>query len=113
MLVDKEQALKMQNGDSEFLYELWKLYLEDAENKKTSFDTAYEQQDYTQIERLAHSLKSSSAVIGSEPLSQKAAHLEDLTRKNEEPEQIRQAYTDFRKSLDEVLAYLSSELQVK
>jgi histidine phosphotransfer protein HptB len=109
MLVDKEQALLMHNGDTEFLSEIWKLFFDDAQGKIEKLDNAVATNDSVQLERLAHSLKSSSAVIGSKVLSEKAARLE-LTARDGGQEEVRAAYLDFRETLNGVLEYLAGEL---
>ena len=109
MLVDKEQALQMHNGDSEFLIEIWKLFLDDARSKLEKMDQAFADQDTGQVERIAHSLKSSSAVIGSRILSEKAAHLEATAREGE-AEKVKTSYREFRTTLDGVLEFLADEL---
>jgi HPt (histidine-containing phosphotransfer) domain-containing protein len=109
MLVDKEEALQMHNGDTDFLIEIWKLFLDDAKSKLEVMDQALAEQDSVQVERLAHSLKSSAAVIGSRVLSEKAASLE-TTARGGNSEDVRNSYFDFRETLDGVLVYLSNEL---
>jgi HPt (histidine-containing phosphotransfer) domain-containing protein len=109
MLVDKEQALQMHNGDTEFLIEIWKLFLDDARSKVEKLDQAFAEQDTVLVERLAHSLKSSSAVIGSKILSEKAARLETLARDGD-IEEVNSSFSDFRETLDGVLDYLADEL---
>jgi HPt (histidine-containing phosphotransfer) domain-containing protein len=109
MLVDKAQALRMHNGDTEFLTEIWKLFLDDARSKLDKLDQAFAEQDVAQLERLAHSLKSSSAVIGSSVLSEKAAHLEMVSRDGNS-EEVRTSYPEFRGTLDGVLEFLADEL---
>jgi two-component system, sensor histidine kinase and response regulator len=109
MLVDKEQALRMHNGDTEFLSEIWKLFFDDAQGKIEKMDSALAANDAVQLERLAHSLKSSAAVIGSKVLSEKAARLELLARDSGQ-EEVRAAYLEFRGTLTSVLEYLAGEL---
>ncbi|MBN2246155.1 MAG: Hpt domain-containing protein [Candidatus Aminicenantes bacterium] len=56
-----ESALDRTGNDEEFLYELINIYVDDYEEKYQELKSAIEQEDYSQIQEIGHSLKGSSA----------------------------------------------------
>lgn len=59
--IDLESALDRTGNDEDFLYELINIYVDDYEEKQQELKTAIEQEDYSQIQEIGHSLKGSSA----------------------------------------------------
>jgi len=59
--IDLESALDRTGNDEEFLYELINIYVDDYEDKKEELKSAIEEENYSQIQEIGHSLKGSSA----------------------------------------------------
>lgn len=110
MLVDKSMALAMQEGDQEFLNELWEVFIQDAGVKISEFERSMAASEYLTVSHLAHSIKSSAQVVGSKSLGSLAANLEQVALK-ENTLDILSAYALFKDCLDTVLEELREELR--
>lgn len=83
-IVDKQAALARLDGDKELYAEVVALYKEDAPVQLENLKRAHSQKSLTELERLAHSLKSASANIGAIKMTQAALDLEKAARAKEE-----------------------------
>ena len=83
----KEQIQKLNEiGGKRLVEGMIKLFLETSPLKVTAIHQAWEARDWPELERNAHSLKSSCAYLGEKKLGEVAARLESAAEKNEEAE---------------------------
>ncbi|MGE5404562.1 MAG: PAS domain S-box protein, partial [Candidatus Saccharibacteria bacterium] len=80
-ILDRKALLERVEGDKQFMDDILKTFLQDAPQKLAEIKTAFASRDYTIIERLAHSLKSSSAYVCADSLKNMAFKLELAARK--------------------------------
>ncbi len=72
------QALGEEVGDERAVAEILTTFLEQGSEQVEALEQALEDARYGEVERLAHSLKGSAAMVGAAEVSEKAARLEDL-----------------------------------
>ncbi|MBW4483705.1 MAG: response regulator [Tildeniella torsiva UHER 1998/13D] len=102
-------ATTIGGGDAQFMADLIASYLESAEQLVADMGTALEQHDWPALQRAAHTLKSSSASVSAEALSDLCRDLEAVLRQDPNPavadrvEAIRYALTDVKTALKSVL----------
>ena len=78
--VDLDGALRWVGGDRRLLLELIGLFVEDLPGRLTGLKEASATRDVRQLERLAHSLKASAAILGAGDLRGAALALEEAVR---------------------------------
>ncbi|WP_083886991.1 GAF domain-containing hybrid sensor histidine kinase/response regulator [Nodosilinea nodulosa] len=102
-----EQALG--HNDPNFMADLIASYLESSDQLLAEMVTAEQRQDWATLQRVAHTLKSSSATIGAVPLSTLCQELEKTVRQGDDQshtpqiETIRQAAALVKIALDSAL----------
>ena len=82
MILD-EQRLKLLPGGAAMLQKVLNMFLKNSETLVKSMQTGIEKHDASQIMRAAHTLKSSSAMIGAMALSKLCKDIEAITKKDE------------------------------
>jgi HPt (histidine-containing phosphotransfer) domain-containing protein len=75
-----EETLERMSGDKELLINLFALYQTDAPKKLESIAHSMREMDYSQVARLAHSLKGASATVGAARMCQLAIELEHTAK---------------------------------
>ncbi len=101
-----EKALARLGDDAELLHEIWKEFIIVVPDKMCILSEALEQSDLFQIERLAHSLKSSAGTAGAERMRNAAVGLERAARQ-QDLETVRSFYKSLAQEFEqfrEVLA---------
>ncbi len=81
--LDCEKLLVECDEDQSFAHRCLHIYVRDAQTDMNGIATALDKADFTQITRLAHRIKGSSASIRAEFLRHHAAALEALGRREE------------------------------
>ncbi|MFW5722582.1 MAG: Hpt domain-containing protein [Desulfohalobiaceae bacterium] len=79
-VLDKQAALQRQEGDTDFLRELWEVFVDDALNKRQQLREALQTEDIDMVEHLAHTLKSGAATVGTRRVRDAAQALETFAR---------------------------------
>jgi two-component system sensor histidine kinase/response regulator len=103
---DKEAALNRMEGDSVLLQEIVQLFLEECPKSKDEIRQALQANDAPLLERLAHTLKGSSANIGATGVCQAALALElqarsgDLAKAREQVEVLEATLVHLRAELE-------------
>ncbi len=105
--VDIELTLARLGGDRTLLANLFRLYLEDTPKKAQALAQAWTCGDVHQVERLAHSLKGSSATVGAEALRQAAYSLELAAKAGDRPA-MEAAYTQVERLVAATLATMEA-----
>jgi HPt (histidine-containing phosphotransfer) domain-containing protein len=77
ILENEKRVLTRFRGDREFLKEIYTVFLEEIPEKSEAFERGEANRDFSIIEEVAHSLRSSSATIGVEACSRLAAGIEE------------------------------------
>lgn len=75
-----EETLERMSGDKELLANLFILYKTDAPKKIELIHESLKNKDFSQVARLAHSLKGASATVGAKRICQLAIELEQLAK---------------------------------
>lgn len=81
--IDLTSALERTGGEVDFLEELLDMFIEDFKEKYTALKAAVKQKDAVQVQKLAHSLKGSSASLGLTALQETFLKLETAGRKHD------------------------------
>lgn len=82
-ILDYNSALERIGGDREFLDELLGIYIEEFASSVRALDTALQEQDFTSIQEVGHSLKGSSANLSLLQLRDQAYLIEKAGREND------------------------------
>ncbi|MBD2232839.1 hybrid sensor histidine kinase/response regulator [Phormidium tenue] len=102
-------ATTVGGDDARFMADLIASYLESADQLLVDMGTALDQQDWSTLQRAAHTLKSSSASVSADALSALCHDLEAVLRQDSNPavadrvEAIRYALADVKTALQSVL----------
>jgi len=84
-LLDVKAALERLEGDRELLEELARLFADECPKSISEIRSALNAADFALLERLAHTLKGSSATMGAESVRQIALDLEMSSRARDLP----------------------------
>ena len=107
--IDLESALDRTGNDEEFLYELINIYVEDYEEKKHELKTAIEEENYSQIQEIGHSLKGSSANLSLTYMQ--AASLEmEMSGREKNIEQAKEVLKKLETEFEVVKDYFADKL---
>lgn len=79
-LLNWEEALEAVDGSEEILIELAQLFLDEGPGMMQAIRAAIDAGDVRQLQRHAHSLKSSARIFRAEPVTQAAFKLEAMGR---------------------------------
>ena len=79
-IFDRDRALARMDNDVELFKEIVQIYFSEVPEQTAGMATALKNSDRVQIERLAHSLKSSSGNVGASLTSEIARQIEDGAR---------------------------------
>jgi PAS domain S-box-containing protein len=102
-IFDLETALTRTDGDRELLKELLFRFEEDAAERLEELQAVIRQADYTNLRKITHMLKGTSANLACNRLSEKAGHLESLALKNEPMETLLIDWDELRQDLGELI----------
>ena len=104
--VDLEVALRWLGGDRHLLLELVDLFVEDIPKRVIGLREASTTLDVHEIERLAHSLKGSAAILGATGVQAAALTLEEAMRARQGVDASGRL-ADLARELERVAAYLA------
>ena len=99
-------ALERMGGDEELYHEIKAVFLEDAAVQLKSLAEVLATEDRSEIQRIAHSLKSASGSVGGEAMQASAKRLEDAA-----PSETLTGLESMFESLCAEFERLQSELQ--
>ena len=103
--INTQQLLQLQQLMGEIFDELIPSYIEGADALFTNADSLFESADITTLERLSHSLKSSSRNVGANSLGDAAETLEMLAREKNLTEYIN-AFSEVKQLYQQVKSEL-------
>ncbi len=110
--LNTNEVLDRLDGDEELLWELLEIFANDAPKQMDELKKSIDTSDIAVAERLAHTLKSTSANVGADSLKEKAFKIEELTRAKS-LNNIHILYDDleneFKKVMKELEALLSNK----
>ena len=78
--IDTDEGLAYCADDVEFYGEMLEEYVREGTEKPAGFRRAYEARDWNGYRILAHSVKSTSRIVGAKALAERAARLEAAAR---------------------------------
>ncbi|MBC8199751.1 MAG: Hpt domain-containing protein [Desulfobacterales bacterium] len=96
---DRDYALEVTDGDTEFLKELADLFNADYPQKLAEISRAIEEKDFKAIDKTAHSLKGASGNLGLTRVYELAFEIEKMG-KAENIEGIDKIYQELEKELE-------------
>ena len=79
---DKDEALKMFEGDEEFLKELVEIFINDAPEHMSEIEEAVDSRNSKALEKSAHKLKGAVANFGKNATTDTAFKLETMGKEN-------------------------------
>ncbi|BAU14813.1 multi-sensor hybrid histidine kinase [Leptolyngbya sp. NIES-3755] len=94
-----ENVLDLAGGSTEFVSELIDCFIEDTPKLLTSMQDAVAQQDFKSLQRLAHTLQSSSATFGAKALQTLSTELETMMMRSQfsqAPDQIAKLEAEYQ-----------------
>ncbi len=104
-IVQNAEALERLDGDEELLKEICYIFIDDAPKQMGILKKAIENSDALLVERQAHSIKSASANIAANSLSEKALKIE-LTAKEKNLNNVQDLYEGLETEIEKVLLEL-------
>jgi PAS domain S-box-containing protein len=99
--IDIDAALPRFDGDKELFQEVRKAYCEDAPRQIEKLNDAIKNNDFCLIERIAHSLKSASAIVGAGLVQSMAERIEQRAR-DKKIDEICMYYEELKKEMDKI-----------
>lgn len=106
-LLTIDQTLARLAGDRSLLANLFRLYLEETPKKLAALEAAWAAHETYQVERLAHSIKGSSATVGALALQQAAMGLE-MAAKADDTAAMGAAYAQVQSLAPKTLAAMEA-----
>lgn len=103
--INYREVLERVGGDTCFLEELLKMYIEDYDEKSRLIDDAIRRQDFTAVQKLGHSLKGSSANLSLASL-QKASLALELAGRDKNLVQAQSAFACLQAEFAKLKDYL-------
>ncbi len=107
-VIHKAEALERLDGDKELLKEICDLFIDDAPKQMGVLKQAMENSDTDMTERQAHSIKSASANIGADSLSEKAMVIE-LSAKDKNLNDVKNLYKGLENEFEKVMQMLKEQ----
>lgn len=104
---DRDYALEIVDGDTEFLKELADLFNADYPQKLAGISRAIEEKDFKVLDKTAHSLKGASGNLGLTRVYELAFEIEKMG-KAENIEGIDKIYQELEKELERFKEFASS-----
>jgi HPt (histidine-containing phosphotransfer) domain-containing protein len=101
-------------GDPDLVLELFRLYFEIIEERKSQMSLALKENKFDKIYFIAHSLKSTCGNLGSQILFQKLVLLEQKTKNNPEVSEnskIAELLNDVLAEIDKFSAFIAEKRQ--
>lgn len=103
---DRDYALELIDGDTEFLKELAELFNTDYPQKLAEISRAIEEKDFKVLDKIGHSLKGASGIIGLSRVSELAFEIEKMGRA-EKVEDIDKIYQELDEELGRFKEFVS------
>ena len=86
MVTDLKYLQQMTGNDIGMMKEVIDLFLNQLDEFRTEFDLLLKQKNWLELSRLAHKIKSSSLMMGIEPMTDEMKELEILAREGKDAE---------------------------
>lgn len=110
-LLDREIVEQIRElGGDKLLADLVDIYLEHTPGRLEALDTGLNVGDLEEVERAAHSIRSSSVSLGARWVAEEAALVEALARRGAREELARKA-VGLEEAIASLMGYLRSELK--
>ena len=103
--IDTEEGLACCADDEEFYLEMIEEYVREGKERYGNLEACFAQQDWKNYSIHAHSLKSTSRMIGAASLSELSRELEFASREGDE-EKVRSLHDEMMRSYEALLGNL-------
>ena len=107
MLTDLKYLQQMTGNDSDMMKEMIELFLHQLAELRVDMNSLMESQDWFELSRLAHKIKSSALVMGVEQMAQVMKELELMAKEGKDTEK----YPDYITRLNEMIEITETELR--
>ena len=107
MLTDLKYLQQMTGNDSEMMKEMIELFLLQLAELRVEMDSLVESQNWFELSRLAHKIKSSALVMGVGQMSEEMKELEHLAKEGKDTEK----YPDYMARFNNMIETTKKELR--
>lgn len=98
-IINPETAIKRLDGDIDLYHKFCRMFLSEIPGIKGKLRLALSKGDFVSLRKHAHYLKGSAAMIGAEHITHYAAHLEKVSREDEDKEEAGHLVVQVEKGL--------------
>jgi CheY-like chemotaxis protein len=109
--IDISYIRQISGGSNEFVVEMIELFLSRTQDALDALAEELKKENWKEVRQIAHRIKPTFRYVGSNPIQQELAKVEQLTlRKPDEPEEVRTMIANIQELSRKVFIQLESEL---
>lgn len=109
-LVNLDRLKKLSNNDASFICEILEIFTTEAPIDVKAIDTGIKKKDLVLVKNMAHKLKSSTALIGLDKISEGLASIEKLAEEGK-PDKVKIIFAEISKNM--TLAFKETKQEIK
>lgn len=108
LMVSLEMLEEMSNGDKDFIREMINIYQEDTPVYMKELEIAVSNDNWDEISKVAHKMKSSTRVLGAEVLVTSLSKLEAIAQEENKAEVAKTEFIFIKERVDLILEQLET-----